>query len=294
MTQSQLDPRSKQIIARVESETECNSSALEIVTNPFLKQYILLGYAAKGIIYFLIGVLAIEAAILPERRAAGTYNALKHLSQQPLGSVILCLLAAGISGYVVRRLLQAIVYPGHESGLKFTSILQRLGYIASSLSYAGVAYSAISIVFHLGKYNNRIQEWVEHLLHHVIAGEAIVFVVGVGVTGVGIGYLYGAYTGSYISKFTSSDIDSRLEYWARWLGKIGISARGVSFIVSGICLVLASLASDSHLAGGVQKAFRILAEQPLGWLWLSLIGSGFIAYGIYMLVAARYRRYAVR
>ena len=268
--------------------------SLEIILNPFLKQYILLGYAAKGAIYFLIGILAIEAAILPERQAAGTYNALKHLSGQPLGSIMLCLLAVGISGYVLRRLLQAIIYPGHTQSFSFSSIFQRLGYILSSISYAGVAYSSISIVFHLGKYNNRIQEWVEHLLHHVIAGWAIVFVAGLGVMGVGLGYIYGAYSGSYVSQFASAAIDSRLEYCARWLGKIGIFARGISFMVSGICLILASVALDSHLAGGVQKAFRTLSHQPFGWLWLSLIGSGFIAYGIYMFVAARYRRYAIR
>ena len=266
----------------------------EIIANPFLKQYILLGYAAKGLVYFLIGILAIEAAILPEHKAAGTYNALKHLSTQPLGSVILCLLAITLLGYVLRRLLQAIIYPGHSSGFSFSSLLQRTGYILSSLSYAGVAYSALSIVFKLGKYNDHIQEWVEQLFDRAIAGESIVFVVGIGVTGVGMGYLYGAYTGSYISQFTSSDIDSRLEYCARLMGKIGIAARGVAFIVTGLCLIVASLVSDSNLAGGLQNAFQVLAEQPLGWLWLGLIGTGFIAYGIYMFVAARYRRYAIR
>ena len=266
----------------------------EIVSNPFFKQYILLGYAAKGVIYFLIGILAIEAAILPERKAAGTYNALKHLSGQPLGSIILCLLAVSLIGYVVRRLLQAIVYPGHTSGFSFSSLLQRTGYILSGLSYAGVAYSALSIVFKLGKYNDHIQEWVEQLFDRAIAGESIVFVVGLGVMGIGIGYLYGAYTGSYISQFTSSDIDSRLEYCAKLMGKIGIAARGVAFIVTGLCLILASLVSDSDLAGGLQNAFQVLAEQPLGWLWLTLIGGGFIAYGIYMFIAARYRRYAIR
>lgn len=267
---------------------------LEIISNPFLKQYILLGYAAKGTIYFVIGMLAIEAAILPERRAAGTYNALKHLSVQPLGSILLCLLAVGLGGYVVRRLLQAIVYPGHESKFSWSQLLQRSGYILSSLSYAGVAYSALSIVFKLGKYNDHIQEWVEKLFDRVIAGEAIVFIVGIGVTGVGIGYLYGAYTGSYISQFVSSDIDRRLEYWATLMGKIGIAARGIAFIVTGLCLILASLVSNSDLAGGLQNAFQVLAARPLGWLWLSLIGSGFVAYGLYMFVAARYRRYAIR
>ncbi|MEO1340134.1 MAG: DUF1206 domain-containing protein [Cyanobacteria bacterium J06635_13] len=109
-------------------------------------------------------MLAIEAAILPERQAAGTDNALKHLSGQPLGSVSLCLLAVCLLGYVLRRLLQAIIYPGHNQGFNFTSILRRLGYVASSISYAGIAYSAVIIALKLGKYNNRIQAWVEHII----------------------------------------------------------------------------------------------------------------------------------
>ncbi|MBE9045264.1 DUF1206 domain-containing protein [Pleurocapsales cyanobacterium LEGE 10410] len=288
---SQFHPTS---VEDAELTTNSNILQSEIISNPFLRQYILLGYAAKGVVYFLIGILAIEAVILPERKAAGTYKALKHLSGQPLGSVILCLLAVGILGYVLRRLLQAIVYPGHSQGFSPQGILQRSGYILSSLSYAGVAYSALSIVLHLGKYNDHIKDAVEKLFEQPIAGEGIVFIAGIGVTGVGIGYLYGAYTGSYISQFTSSEIDPRLEYCARWMGKIGIAARGIAFIITGICLVISSLVSNSDIAGGLQNAFQVLAAQPLGWLWLGLIGSGFIAYGLYMFVASRYRLYAIR
>ena len=265
----------------------------EIITNPFLRQYILLGYAAKGVIYFLIGILAIEAAILPERKAVGTYRALKYLSGQPLGSVLLCLLAFCLGGYVLRRLLQAIIYPGHSDQFTFSQMLQRSGYIVSSISYGGVAYSALSIVLKLGKYNDHIKDSVERLFLHP-TGEYLVGLGGISVVGVGVGYVYGAYTGSYISKFSSSNIDSRLKYFAKIMGKIGITSRGIAFIITGVCLITASIASNSNLAGGLQNAFQVLAEQPLGWLWLSLIGSGFIAYGMYMFVAALYRRYAIR
>ena len=265
----------------------------EIIDNPLLKQYILLGYAAKGIVYFLIGILAIEAAILPERQAVGTYKALKYLSGQPLGSILLCLLAFCLGGYVLRRFLQAVIYPGHSSGLSLTGVFQRTGYIMSSISYAGVAYSALSIVFKLGKYNDTIKESVEKLFLHPV-GEYVVFAGGVGVIGVGLGYLYGAYTGSYISQFAADDMDSRLNYCARLMGKLGIASRGIAFVVTGVCLTIASIVSDSDFAGGLQNAFQILADRPLGWLWLGSIGSGFMAYGMYMLAAARYRRYAVR
>lgn len=265
----------------------------EIIINPFLKQYILLGYAAKGVIYFLIGILAIEAAILPERRAVGTYKALKYLSGQPLGSILLCLLAFCLGGYVLRRFLQAVVYPGHDRGFTWTGMLQRTGYIISSVSYAGVAYSSLSIVFRLGKYNDTINDSVEKLFQHP-TGEYVVFLGGVGVVAVGICYLYGAYTSSYISKFASKNIDRRLRYGAKLMGKLGIASRGIAFIVTGVCLIIASIVSDSDLAGGLQNAFQVLAEQPLGWLWLGLIGSGFIAYSMYMFAASRYRKYVIR
>lgn len=263
----------------------------EIIINPWLKQYLLLGYAAKGAIYFLIGVLAIEAAILPERKAAGTYAALKHLSGQPLGSILLCILAVTLTGYVWRRLLQAIIYPGHTANLCPQTILKRLGYIMSSLSYAGVVYSALDIVFELGEYNHTAKNIAQDLLKQPI-GIWLVLLGGVVVFVVGLSYLYGAYSGSYIGEFVS--LSPSFDSWATIMGKMGIATRGIAFVVTGICLIQASLLANADLAGGLQNAFQVLARQPLGWLWLSIIGSGFVAYGIYMFLAARYRRYAIR
>lgn len=269
------------------------NSQTEVVANPWLRKFILLGYAAKGVVYFSVGVLAIEAAILPEQKAAGTYAALKYLSGQPLGSIFLCMLAVGLMGYVLRRLLQAIIYPGHSQDFSPKRLLQRLGYLISSLSYAGIAYSALNIVFKLGKYDDAIQNSVEQLFKQPV-GEWLVLAAGIAVSGIGFAYLRGAYTGSYVSKFSSSYIHHRLERYASFMGKFGIAARGIAFILIGICLIIASLLSDSNLAGGLQNAFQILAAFPLGELGLGLIGSGFIAYGVYMFVAAVYRRYAVR
>ena len=83
------------------------------------------------------------------------------------------------------------------------------------------------------------------------------FLGGVGVVAVGIGYLHGAYTGSYVSKFVSKNIDLRLRYSAKLMGKLGIASRGVAFIVTGICLVIASIESDTYLAGGFLNAFQV-------------------------------------
>lgn len=263
----------------------------EIIVNPLLKNYILFGYAAKGAIYFLIGILAIEAAILPERKAVGTYHALKHLSTQPWGTIVLCILAFTLQGYILRRLLQAIIYPGHSQSWGLTALLQRFGYIISSLSYAGVVYSALSIVLGTDKYNHTIKHVAANLLVQP-EGKWLLMIGGMMVFGVGISYVYGAYTGSYISNFALSN--PKLEAHLKLIGKIGVATRGVTFMLIGSLIVRAFISSNSELAGGLRNAFDILSQGFLGWLWLVLLGSGFIAYGVYMFAAARYRRYVIR
>ena len=265
----------------------------QAITNTWLKKYILIGYAAKGTIYLFIGILAVKAAISPNRQASGTYLTLDFLTHQPLGKLLVCLLAVALMGYVLRRLLQTLLISKNDNPWSLKSILQRFGYIMSGLSYTGVAYSALNIVFQLGEYDDTIEDLIDQLFDQAL-GEWLIFLGGIAVTTIGLGYFYGAYTGSYVSDFDSNDIHHRLERWATLIGQIGVASRGVAFVLTGIFLIEAAIAGNSELAGGLQNALRILADKPLGWLWLSLIGFGFIGYGLYMYVATIYRRHAVR
>ncbi|WP_019507313.1 DUF1206 domain-containing protein [Pleurocapsa sp. PCC 7319] len=261
--------------------------------NPWLKQYILIGYAAKGTVYLLIGLLAVQAAVVSDRQASGTYLTLTWLTKQPLGKLLVCLLAIALTGYVMRRLLQTILMSGHSNPWSLKSIFQRLGYIMSGLSYGGVSYSALNIVFELGEYDDTMEDLVNQLFDQAV-GEWLILLGGITVTTIGLGYVYGAYTGSYISDFESDDIHHQLETWATRIGKLGVASRGIAFVLTGIFLIQAALSGNSELAGGLQNALRVLATKPFGWLWLGLIGIGLICYGLYMFVAAMYRRYAIR
>ena len=280
----------------------------QVITNPWLRRYILIGYAAKGTVYLSIGTYAVQAAVISEQQAPGTYLTLIWLADQPLGKLLVCLIAIALTGYVFRRLLQAILVPGAKNSWSLKCILQRLGYIISGLSYASVAYSALNIVFELGEYDDTIEDLVNQIFEQPI-GEWLIFLGGIAVTIVGFSYIYGAYNGSYISEFKSSDVDEfeagfavkrwstlnhRLEKWATRIGKLGVAARGIAFILTGIFLTEAAISGNSELAGGLQNAFRVLETKPMGYLWLGLIGVGLICYGLYMFVAAGYRRYAIR
>jgi len=114
---------------------------------------------------------------------------------------------------------------------------------------------------------------------------------GVVVVGVGISYVYAAYTAASISEFKSSVMPSKLENWAIGIGKLGMTARGIAFVLIGVFLVRAALLLNSDPVGGLVGILEILEQRPLGSLWLGLIAFGFIAYALYMLLAAWYRRF---
>lgn len=265
----------------------------ELLANLWLRRFILVGYVAKGSLYLAIGILAIKASLVRGEQASGTYNTLVTLGRQPLGEFFLCLLAIGLMGYVVRRLFQAVLDPGHLDSLTPKRILHRLGYVMSGTSYAGIAYSALDVNLQLGEQDDKLKEWIEQLFVQPLGGW-LIFLGGIFVVGIGVSYLYGAYTGSYISDFRSSDIHDVFECLAIAVGKVGVAARGVAFVVTGSLLIQAVLWADVDLAGGLENAFRTLSAQPLGWLWLGLIGLGFIAYGLYLFVSVGYRRFTLR
>ncbi|MEL6440997.1 MAG: DUF1206 domain-containing protein [Cyanobacteria bacterium J06621_8] len=89
--------------------------------------------------------------------------------------------------------------------------LQRIGYLTSCFSYTGVAYTTLNLILELGEYDHKIQDSVRQIFEQP-GGEWLVGLMGSIVIIIGLSYLYGAYSGSYISEFESFDI--HLEKWA--------------------------------------------------------------------------------
>jgi Domain of Unknown Function (DUF1206) len=78
--------------------------------------------------------------------------------------------------------------------------------------------------------------------------------------------------------------------WAVRLGRLGIAARGIVFGIIGLFLIQAAKQSDASQAKGFGEALASLEQQPFGPWVLGLVALGLIAYGIYSVVEARYRR----
>lgn len=251
------------------------------------------GYAAKGAVYFIIGLLAMQVAFGIGKEAAGTGSALQTIVTQPFGKFLLTVVAVGLMGYVIWRFTQALIDPEHQ-GRDAKRAVKRLGYAFSGLSYVGLALSAVQIIIGSdGNDSSWRQDWTAGLLAQPF-GQWLVGIIGAIVIGIGLIYIYGAYITNFREQLKLAEMSNTQVKWATRIGRVGIAARGIGFGIIGLLVIQAALQSDPGEVQGLGGALETLAEEPVGQWILGIVAVGLVAYALHMLVTARYRRIATR
>ncbi|PSB11366.1 hypothetical protein C7B61_06200 [filamentous cyanobacterium CCP1] len=268
-----------------------------VASHPWVEPLARFGYAAKGLVYFIIGLLAAQAAAGPGGRTTDTEGALQTIMTQPFGQVLLGIVAIGLVGYALWRFVQALLDPLHsheETDAK--RIVQRLGYAFSGLAYGGLAITAVKLIAGAasaasgnGDTSNAPQDWTALLMDQPF-GRWLVGLGGLLTIGLGLSYLYQAYKLKFRDEFKLNEMTTTERRWTTRLGRFGIAARGVVFGVIGIFLIVAAWKFDPSEAIGLGGALQALSEQPFGPWLLGAVAFGLIAYGIYSGLEARYRR----
>jgi hypothetical protein len=256
----------------------------------WLQRYIRIGHGAKGMLYGLIGLFLVNDIIHDQPVVSGSDGVLITLARRPMGSIMLALLALGLLGYVLWRLIQASIDPEHQGQPNLRQVVQRCGYLCSGLAYLSIARTAGKLAFDLAVDFNDTLDDIASLLFEIEIGPWMLLAIGFGVVGIGCTYVYGAITGSYINDFRRQ-LNAQVAHWAVLVGKVGIIARGVGFILIGAYLVKAAYLVEDEPAGGLGNVFDQLDSQLLGEYWLGAIAFGFIAYATYMIVAGVYRQF---
>ena len=265
--------------------------ARRAASHPWMEQLARFGFAAKGIVYFVVGLLAVQAAFTTGGKTTDTSGALTAIINQPFGTFLLVLVTIGLIGYVLWRLVQVIFDPEHfGEGMSAKRIVKRIGYAFSAIAYSGLALTAVKLI--TGTANSKgsaTQDWTARFMAQPF-GRWFVGLAGLMVIGVGISYLYQAYKAEFQRHFNQHQMSETERNWTKWMGQFGIAARGTVFCIIGIFLVLAALHANAGEAKGLDGALAALAQQPFGPWLLGIVALGFIAYSIYSLIEARYRR----
>jgi hypothetical protein len=282
-------PRAHAVQIKDEAAVHARSAARK--ASPWITSLGRLGFACKGAVYLLVGVLAVQAAMGRGGTTTDTSGALKHIVDAPFGKALLALIGLGLAGYVLWRFVQALLdTDGKGDDLK--GLWVRGGYLLSGVIYSGLALAAIRLMQGTGDGGNgdqAAQDWTARLLTQPF-GVALVALVGLGVLGSAAFQFARAATADFRKELNGQEMDGRTQEFASRAGRIGHAARGVTFGITGVYLLVAALHQSAEEARGLGGALATLLEQPYGALLLGVVAAGLAMYGLYMFVEARYRR----
>jgi hypothetical protein len=255
---------------------------------PWVERLARMGYAARGAVYVLVGLLAVQTAFGARRHATDTRGALHVVAQQSVA--LLAVLAVGLFGYALWRIVQGVL-DAERKGSDPKGLAKRAAMVGSGLIYGGLALAAARLALgaHEGGGDHAAQAWTARLMSMPF-GRWLVAGVGIGVMIGGLQQIRRGWTAKFHDTLKTKEMDAAERRLALRSGQLGFIARGVVFLLSGGFLVQAARRFDPGQVRGLAGALETLAQQPAGPWLLGATAVGLIAFGAYSLLLARYRR----
>lgn len=244
------------------------------------------GLTARGVIYILIGIVAIMVAIGQGGKQADQQGALQLLAGQPFGLLALWLLAIGFVGYALWRLSEAafgVPGEGNGAGPRIKSLVRALVYA----SFAVLTFKVIT-----GKKSNQSgqqQDVTASVMHHT-GGRFLIGIVGLIIVIVGLALVVEGARHKFMKHLRTGEMSPQTRKMVKRLGTVGTVARGLVFALAGVLVIDAAITYNASKAGGLDTSLHTLRNAPFGEFLLILAALGLIAFGIYGLAEARWRR----
>lgn len=257
-------------------------------TKPWIRRLGRFGYMAKGTVYFLIGLLALMAALGLGGKMTGTSGMLETVAGKPFGEILLWAIGIGLIGYVIWEVIKAILDPENK-GTDAKGLLTRVGYGVSAIIYGGIAFKAISIAMHASSGGGGGSEkTISAKLLAQPFGQWIIGLVGIIIIGYGVYELYNGYTERFMNKFRVSEMNQHEKKIARKSGKMGLIARGAVLAMIGYFFIQTAITANPEQSKGIDGALAELASKPYGQWLLGIAAAGLMLYGIYEVIRGRY------
>lgn len=241
-----------------------------------------MGLLSHGFLWLVVATIAGSVGFGGGGGEASSTGAISQLSQESYGTVLLAVLAVGLAGYSLLRLLHTFTNPSDEDGLQ--GIGARISYFVRFLIYGGLTVYTVKQVFGSDSGGGGSESQLTQQLLDLPGGRILVAIVALVMLAIGIHQLYSAVTGDFMDQLKGAS--ARQEQMAKIVGTVGHAARGIVFGTIGILFAQAALQSDSSQAGGVDKALQTISSSPVGTVALTLIAIGLACFGLFVIALA--------
>jgi hypothetical protein len=242
------------------------------------------------VLYGVIGILALKLAFGAGGKATDQKGALETVAQQPFGKVLLILVAVGLAGYALWRFVRAGL--GHGVEASDDSGFDRVAALASGVVYAGLCAIAVSIL--VGSSQGGSGSGASHKAAGGVlgwpAGQWLVGLAGGVLVGVAVYQGYRGVTKDFLKDSKTEEMSPWTREFVEWIGVVGHGARMIVFGLVGVFLIKAAVEYNPSAAVGLDGALQKLANQPYGSVLLGVVAAGLVAFALYSLSDARYRR----
>jgi len=238
---------------------------------------ITVGLIAYGVVHLLIAWVALQLALGKSSLEASQQGALQELAGQPLGGVLIWMIAIGLFVLVIWRILE-LSYRYLDTGKKLSAAGRGVVYLALGIS-------AVKVSTGSGAAGSGEQRTVSARLMEHGWGRALIIAVGVVIIGIGVRHVYKSVTASF-----TEDLTPGVSEFTILLGRIGYAAKGVAFMVVGGLFGWAAIDYDPQKAGGLDTALRTIKNQPFGSVLLTILAIGIAAFAMYTFAWSRNAR----
>jgi uncharacterized protein DUF1206 len=263
-------------------------AAGEAKDHPALSWAARLGYASYGLVYLLIGWLALQLAFGHSEGSPSKNGALHQLAEQPFGRTLLWVTVAGFAALVVWELCEVVL--GHRQHEGARRVVGKVGSGFKVVVFAAFAISAGRVASGGGSggSGSSSEGWTARVLSWP-AGPALVAAAGLAIAGYGVWSIVKGVTDRWrkeLDRGGSGTVGSALT----WTARVGYAGRGGAFVVLGGLVVWAAVTHDPEKSSGLDGALATLRDAPAGTVLLALVALGLICFGVFNIAKAWYLR----
>lgn len=246
------------------------------------------GFVVYGVVYVVLGWLAIHLAIGDRAGAVSGNGALNQLAQQPLGKVVLWVAVLGFAALVVYEACQAVA--GHRDRHGWRRLRSRLGAIGRGTVFAVLGITAARVALGAGGGGGGGTDGYTAQLMQVPLGRLLVAAVGVTVLGYGGYSVFKGVTDRWRRELDVGGRTGPVGSALAVLARAGYAARGVAFGIIGSLFIWAAVTHDADKSGGLDQALLRLRDAPMGPLMLGIVALGLGCYGVFNIAKVRHLR----
>lgn len=250
------------------------------------KSIAIIGFISKGIVYVVIGILSLLAALNMGGESSGTNQALLFVKKQPFGLVLLSLLGVGLLCYSFWMFMQSFVDP-ENIGKDRKGIIKRFGLFITGLVYTFIAFLAF---YHLFIYSPDTSSGSSYLDFLGVSTLSIVFIcIGIILGIQAIILIIGVFKGGLLGQFNLEG--HRYSHVIILVGKFGFYSRAFIVAIIAYFFLRAGFYTGSHEIKGIQEAFSFLDQSSFGEILMIFTAAGFVSYGLFYVLLSKYRRF---